>query len=354
MLPLNISQADAMTANIVRKKDKSSLVRDRMHAIYLLYEGYDRQTCAHIIGCRPNTITDYIRLYNKEGLEGLRRLKYHKPETKLLEYQSAIQESLKELKPSTISEIRDHIHEKYGIDRSPERIRVFVKRIGLKYRKVGTLPGGKDVDKWLVEQADFLKLTLKPLIDKALSKEIDLLFSDAAHFVQGKFSTYLWSEHPMYAPSSSGRYRINILSGLDIANNAILSLYNDHYVSAETVVEYLEWLRQDHYKDIKRPLYLVLDNARYQKCDLVALTAKRLKVELIYLPAYSPNLNLIERLWKHMKKVLARNFFPDKSNFLKAIENLLDLINTEDYKEKLQSLFNIEFQAFDKSRILTW
>jgi hypothetical protein len=39
MLPLNISQADAMTANIVRKKDKSSLVRDRMHAIYLLYEG---------------------------------------------------------------------------------------------------------------------------------------------------------------------------------------------------------------------------------------------------------------------------------------------------------------------------
>jgi transposase len=175
MLPLNISQADAMTANIVRKKDKSSLVRDRMHAIYLLYEGYDRQTCAHIIGCRPNTITDYIRLYNKEGLEGLRRLKYHKSETKLIEYQSAIQESLKELKPSTIREIRDHIHEKYGIDRSPERIRVFVKRIGLKYRKVGTLPGGKDVDKWLVEQADFLKLTLKPLIDKALSKEIDLL-----------------------------------------------------------------------------------------------------------------------------------------------------------------------------------
>ncbi|MBX2928616.1 MAG: transposase [Saprospiraceae bacterium] len=180
------------------------------------------------------------------------------------------------------------------------------------------------------------------------------MFSDAAHFVQGKFSTYLWSEHPMYAPSSSGRYRINILSGLDITNNAILSLYNDHYVSAETVVEYLEWLRQDHYKYLKRPLYLVLDNARYQKCDLVALTAKRLKVELIYLPAYSPNLNLIERLWKHMKKVLARNFFPDKSNFLKAIENLLDLINTEDYQEKLQSLFNIEFQAFDKSRILTW
>lgn len=309
MLPLNISKADALTANMVRKKDKSSLVRDRMHAIYLLYEGYDRQTCAHIIGCRPNTITNYIRLYNEEGLEGLRHPKYRKPETKLIEYQSAIKESIKELKPSTISEIRDHIQEKYGIARSLERIRVFVRRIGLKYRKVGTFPGGKDVDKQLAKQADFLKSTLNPLIDKALSNEIDLLFSDAAHFVQGKFSTYLWSEQPMYAPSSSGRYRINILSGLDIANNSILSLYNDHYVSAETVVEYLEWLRQDHYKDINRSLYLVLDNARYQKCDLVALTAKRLKVELVYLPAYSPNLNLIERLWKHMKKVLARNFF---------------------------------------------
>lgn len=354
MLPLNISKADALQANIERKKHKSAIVRDRMHAIYLLSEGYNRQACAHILNCRANTVTSYIRLYNEGGLEQLRTLYYNKPQSELAKHEDAIKKDLKELKPSSISEIRQYLLEKYGIDRSLERIRVFIRRIGLKYRKVGTLPGGKNIEKWLAEQAAFLEHRLNPLIEKALSGEIDLLFSDAAHFVQGKFSTYIWSEQPMYAPSSSGRYRINVLSGLDIANNWVLSLYNDHYISAETVVEYFEWLRKEHYQDFGRPLHLVLDNARYQKCELVTQAAERLKIELVYLPAYSPNLNLIERLWKHMKKILARNFFPDKASFLLAIEELLDLINTDEYEEKLDSLFNIKFQAFEKSRILTW
>jgi hypothetical protein len=50
------------------------------------------------------------------------------------------------------------------------------------------------------------------------------------------------------------------------------------------------------------PITLVLDNARYQKCQLVWAVAETLQIELLYLPAYSPNLNLIERLWKFVKK----------------------------------------------------
>jgi transposase len=46
------------------------------------------------------------------------------------------------------------------------------------------------------------------------------------------------------------------------------------------------------------PITLVLDNAHYQKCALVQALARGLGIELLYLPAYSPNLNLIERFWK--------------------------------------------------------
>ncbi|MDZ4683320.1 MAG: hypothetical protein SH848_20315 [Saprospiraceae bacterium] len=74
MLSVNISKADSMAANIERKKDKSPIVRDRMLVIYLLFEGYDRQSYAHIIGCRRNTITSYIRLYNEGALVRLRKL----------------------------------------------------------------------------------------------------------------------------------------------------------------------------------------------------------------------------------------------------------------------------------------
>ena len=50
------------------------------------------------------------------------------------------------------------------------------------------------------------------------------------------------------------------------------------------------------------PITLVLDNARYQKCAVVQALAASLGIELLYLPSYSPNLNLIERLWRFVRK----------------------------------------------------
>jgi len=47
---------------------------------------------------------------------------------------------------------------------------------------------------------------------------------------------------------------------------------------------------------------IFLDNARYQRCALVMETAKNLNIELCFLPSLSPNLNLIVRLWKFVKK----------------------------------------------------
>lgn len=354
MLPLEISETDSLQAKMERKHHKSMIIRDRMHTIYLLSNGFKRTLCAEILGCSPNTITEYIRLYNEGGLERLRQLHYHKPVSELEKHKDEIKSDIENLKPSCLSQIRQHILEKYGIQRSLERIRVLLQRWGIKYRKVNPFPGGKDIDEWLSKQAGFIKETIKPLISKSLDKEIDLLFMDAAHFVQGKFDAYLWSEKPMYAPSSSGRYRINVLGGLDLTKKTILSLYNDHYISADTVVEYFEWLRQDHYTDWSRPLHIFLDNARYQKCELVKKAVEHLNIKLEYLPAYSPNLNLIERLWKHIKKVLGRMFFPDKNSFLETIEDILDWINLEEYQHEFEGVFSPKFQTYKKSQILEW
>jgi len=49
------------------------------------------------------------------------------------------------------------------------------------------------------------------------------------------------------------------------------------------------------------PITFILDNARYQRCTTVNTLAAQLNLELIFLPPYSPNLNLIERLWKFVK-----------------------------------------------------
>jgi transposase len=120
---------------------------------------------------------------------------------------------------------------------------------------------------------------------------------------------------------------------------------NDTYINAESVCELLRKIALLH---IALPITLVLDNARYQKCEIVAALASQLNIELLFLPAYSPNLNLIERLWKFVKKeVLYSKYYSDFSSFKRAISNCLNQTHTT-YKKELDSLLTMKFQVFRK------
>jgi DDE superfamily endonuclease len=89
---------------------------------------------------------------------------------------------------------------------------------------------------------------------------------------------------------------------------------------------------------VGRPLTLVLDNARYQKCALVQELARALGIELLYLPGYSPNLNLIERVWKFVKKQCLQSMEHTKyEEFTGAIDNCLQELATT-HKAAMDSL----------------
>ncbi len=125
---------------------------------------------------------------------------------------------------------------------------------------------------------------------------------------------------------------------------------NTGYINAYSVCELLIKITQ-RYVDL--PISIVLDNARYQKCKLVQATAKLFEIELLYLPAYSPNLNLIERMWKFVKtKCLYSKYYPDFDSFTKAIEQCLAKTNG-DYKKELDSFLSLNFQSFSKPHIMT-
>jgi transposase len=94
------------------------------------------------------------------------------------------------------------------------------------------------------------------------------------------------------------------------------------------------------------PITLVLDNARYQKCALVRELAQSLNIELLYLTTYSPNLNLIERLWRFVKKqCLYSIYYADFDAFKAAISSCLEECHTT-YKQELDSLLTLRFQSF--------
>ena len=100
------------------------------------------------------------------------------------------------------------------------------------------------------------------------------------------------------------------------------------------------------------PRTVVPDNARYQKCAVVAAEADRLGMELLYRPSYSPNRNRIERLWEFTKTTALRGRHDaDFASFRAAIDDCLDRVGT-DHRVALDTLMAAKFQVFDESSVL--
>jgi hypothetical protein len=169
------------------------------------------------------------------------------------------------------------------------------------------------------------------------------LFVDAAHFVLQPFLGFLWCFTRVFIQAASGRQRFNVLGALHLTSLQVVTVTNDSYINAQSVCALLTKLH-DAFTDL--PITLVLDNARYQHCRIVIDLAAALEIELLFLPPYSPNLNLIERLWKFIRQeCLATVYFDTFQPFTTAIVVALSQTQGK-YKHQLQSLLVPNFQTF--------
>ena len=135
-------------------------------------------------------------------------------------------------------------------------------------------------------------------MEQAKAGKVKLFFVDASHFVMGGFSGFLWTKTRRYVQTACGRQRYNVLGALDFVTKKVETITNSTYITATEVIALIDKLFTTY---AGLPIKLVMDNARYQHCKAVIEYAASLGVELIFLPTYSPNLNLIERLWKFAK-----------------------------------------------------
>ncbi len=171
------------------------------------------------------------------------------------------------------------------------------------------------------EQAEFLDNKLLPRLAEAKRGRRTVLFVDAAPFVFGPFLGYLWCLVRLFVPGPSGRKRYNVLAALDAVTHRVIRVCNHAYINAFSVCELL---RRVAAAGLPRPITLVLDNARYQRCFVVQALARSLSIELLFLPSYSPNLNLIERVWKFVKKqCLGARVLSGYEEFTAAIDDCL-------------------------------
>lgn len=192
---------------------------------------------------------------------------------------------------------------------------------------------------------------MKPVIEAAEQGKVHLLFSDAAHFVLAPFICRLWCVVRVFLKASAGRNRINVLGAVNPITKEVTTLTNTTYITSETLIEFLKQLKQK-YND--KPIAIVLDNARYQHCFTVKTVAKSLGIHLLFLPPYSPNLNIIERLWKFTKKkILYAKYYEKPTAFHLAIENFFKNVN-QNHSDELKTVLSLKFQIFDKKDSLIY
>jgi transposase len=190
---------------------------------------------------------------------------------------------------------------------------------------------------------------LKPRLDAAVTGRGHVFFVDAAHFVFGTFLCCLWSFARIFIRAASGRQRFNVLGAWNAVTRELIAVTNTTVVNTETMCELL---RKIAALGLAGPITLVLDNARYQRNAAVQALAEELGLTLLFLPSYSPNLNLIERLWKFIKRrALYGRYHPTFADFQAAIEETLDGLPTI-HAELLKTLMSLNFQRFENVSLM--
>jgi transposase len=336
MIRLTFTDEDVKQLRKERFTHPHHRVRRKMEVLFLKSQDISHQKIGKMVGITQDTLRKYLEQYKSGGIEALKVLRFRKPTSPLEKYRQIIEENFNENPPATLNEAATRVKELTGIERSPKQIGRFLKKTKFRQLKVAHVPAKADPEK----QQKFLEEELQPRLEEAKNGKRQVLFVDGSHFVHSPFLGYLWSQTRVFIKASSGRKRHNVLGAFNAITHELITVKNDAYVNADTVMELIKTV-SSHYEGQK--ITMAMDNARYQRCTAVMECAREYNIELLFLPTYSPNLNLIERLWKFVKKnVLNNRYYSDFASFKKGIDDCLENLGTK-FKDEINSLMTLNF-----------
>jgi transposase len=327
-------------------------VQHKVEVLWLKSHGLTHDRIAAFADVSRRSVQRYLDEYLQGGLDRLCRRRGHHPRAALVEHEVSLEEHFEKHPVRSAKQARAVIEQRTGIRRGLTQVRHFLKdRLGLRWRRTGAIPvpPRKTIAEHARNQAAFLKDELEPRLDQARRGRRQVYFVDAAHFVFAPFLGCLWCATRLFLRAASGRKRHNVLGAFDAVAHRLIRVTNDGYINAESVCSLLRAVAG---ASVGRPITLVLDNARYQKCAVVQALAASLKIELLYLPSYSPNLNLIERLWRFVRMESLNSTYHERfEDFRAAIDGCLDGLSTV-HKVDMETLMTHRFQLFEDVPLL--
>jgi len=317
-------------------KDKKAA--DRVKTIYLLGTGWTQEKVCEVLMLDEGTLRHYVKRYRQGGIKNLISNHYLGGQGKLSkDEEQLLDQHLETRLYLDAKSVANYIFKTFGEKYSVRGTTELLKRIGYVYKKPKVIPGkaNPEAQEAFLQQYEELKSKLEP--------DDKILFMDGVHPQHNTIAAYGWIKKgkEKEIKSNTGRQRLNINGALELDNCKVTVTFEE-MLNAVTVLSLLKKLRKVYKKAGK--LYIICDNAKYYKKDTVFLEAKNLNIELVFLPPYSPNLNLIERFWKLFKKRILYNQYYEKfSDFKNVVENFFNG-GMKKYKSELKTLLTENFQ----------
>jgi transposase len=286
---------------------------DRIKAILLMADGFTYQQIRRILLLDERTLNRYKKIYNEEGIDGLVANNYHGRHCKLSEEQiNHLKQELDSKLYATAESVCEYVLKTFDVHYTPQGMVQTLRRLGYRYKKTTIVPGKMDPEK---QKSFVIKYKRRY---KNLPKEEKVYFMDGSHPTYNSHAGYGWiSVGKRFAlKSQTGRLRLNLMGAYDPKSaETIVREYDT--LNKESTIDFLRFLKA---RNSGKKIHIICDNVRYQYAKAVREEAKKLKIRLVYLPCYSPNLNLIERYWGFLKKkVIVNRHYETFEQFKTAI-----------------------------------
>ena len=310
---------------------------DRVKAVYLLGSGWRVKDVAEALLLDEDTVRAHFKRYREGGMEKLCRHDAGGSAPWLNPQQlQALDKRVTGELHLTAAEIACFVGKELGVWYSVSGMTKLLHRLGFSYKKPEIVPWKADGD----EQEKFLEELAK--LKGRKKAEDPIYYMDATHPQHGPIAGYGWIKkgktHKI--PSNTGRKRLNINGAFNVETMCSIVRYDDTINSQSTIALFGQ-LEEANPQAEK--IYVVCDNAGYYRSGMVEEYLEDSKIELIFLPIYSPNLNLIERYWKFFKrKILYGIHYETFGQFKNACEWFF--ANTAKFEHELRSLMVENFQ----------
>lgn len=304
----------------------------------MLDQGYSFEEIARVLLTDDSTIRRWYNVYQSNGIEAMFREFYIGSAGKLsLKQTQALGKHLQGTVYMTTKEVCKYVEAKYGVHFTTKGMTNILHRLGFTYRKPKHIPGKADS----TAQEAFIESYLK--LKQRKDPDDRIYFVDGVHPLHNSQPAYGWLKKGFdyTIQSNTGRSRVNINGAYNLQDHTVI-IEESPSINAQSTVALFKKILKEQPKGM---IYIILDNAKYYRSHMVQeFLQDHANIQLMFLPPYSPNLNIIERLWKFFKKKVTYNTYYEQFSFFRRC-CIAFFKNIQKYNDELRTLMTDNFHV---------